>query len=386
MNQITKLLPARCDSLQQLRLATQADDELAILKHTIMQGWPKTIKQVPPELHSYWTSREELTIEDGLILKGTRIVILSKQCQAILKQIHEGHLGLNKCKLRAKETVYWPGMNTELEDLVLNCELCLKYSTAKCKLEPSLALGQEVPLCPWTKLATDIFHIEGASYLLIVDHTSHYPVVCKLTSMTGQHIASQFQLICSEYGWPETIVSDNGPCYTSEIFTNHMIEYNVNHITSLPHYLQSNGLAEKYVQIVKNLFHKAKEEGKDLYRCLMVYCNTPLSSNLQSPMQILASRSARSNLPMSNAARRQKSLDCEHLRTQCKNEQVPSHDLHLDQAVMYQDPNDKRWYPATITRLCQEPRSYLITTKQGVQYRKIQVHLKPYHPQGEDEI
>ena len=89
---------------------------------------------------------------------------------------------------------------------------------------------------------------------------------------------------------------------------------------------------------------------------------------------------------MSNAARKQKGLDCEHLRKQSKNEQVPSHDLHLDQAVMYQDPNDKRWYPATITRLCQEPRSYLITTKQGVQYRKMQAHLKPYHPQGEDEL
>ena len=64
MNQITKQLLARSDSLQQIRVATQADDELAILKHTIMQGWPKTIKQVPPELQPYWTFREELTIED----------------------------------------------------------------------------------------------------------------------------------------------------------------------------------------------------------------------------------------------------------------------------------------------------------------------------------
>ena len=385
VNQITKQLPARCDTLQQLHMTTQADDELAILKHNIMQGWPKNIKQVPPELQPYWTFREELTIEDGLILKGTRIVIPSKQQQAILKQLHDGHLGLNKCKLRAKETVYWPRLNNELENLVLNCERCLKYSTAKCKLEPNLALGQEIPLYPWIKLATDIFHFEGASYLLIVDYTSRYPVVCKLASMTGQHVASQFKLICSEYGWPETIVSDNGPCYTSESFTNLMSEYNVNHITSSPHYPQSNGLAEKYVQIVKNLFYKAKEEGKDLYRSLMVYRNTPLSSTLPSPMQILASRSARSNLPMSNAARRQKGLDCEHLRTRPKNEQVPLHDLHLNQAVMYQDPNDKRWYPGTITRLCQAPRSYLITTKEGVQYRKTQAHLKPYQLKDEDE-
>ena len=172
--------------------------------------------------------------------------------------------GPNKCKLRAKETVYWPGLNNELENLVLNCALCLKYSTAKHKLEPSLALGQEIPLYPWTKLATDIFHFEGASYLLVVDYTSCYPVVCKLASMTGQHIASQFKLICSEYGWPDTIVSDNGPCYISDVFTNLMSEYNINHITSSPHYPQSNGLAEKYMQIVKNLFYKAKEEGKDI--------------------------------------------------------------------------------------------------------------------------
>ena len=122
-----------------------------------------------------------------------------------------------------------------------------------------------MPLYPWTKLAADAFHFEGASYLLIVDYTSRFPVVQKLTLMIGQHIASHFKLLCSQYGWPETLVSDNGPCYTSEVFTNLMREYNINNITSSPHYLQSNGLAEKYVQIVKNLFYKAKEEGKNLF-------------------------------------------------------------------------------------------------------------------------
>ena len=267
-----------------------------------------------------------------------------------------------------------------MEDLVLNCELCLKYSTAKCRLEPSLLLSQEVPLYHWTKLATDVFHFEGASYLLIVDYTSRYLIVCKLTLMTGQHIASHFKLICSEYGWPETMVSDNGPCYTSDSFTTLMKEYNVNHVTSSPHYPQSNGLAEKYVQIVKNLFYKSKEEGKVLFKCLMVYHNTPLSNSLSSPMQILTSRSARSSLPMSHAARKQRGLDCEDFRNHCKNEHLPLHDLHLNQVVMYQDPASKRWYPATITKLCQEPRSYIITTKQGVQYRKTQAHLKSYQP------
>ena len=363
------------EKVAQLPAVKEKGPKLITSKEMIMQEYPNVFQGIGkfpgPDYH--------IQIDPSVPPKQT-------PCRPIPIQLHEGHLGLNKCKLRAKETVYWPGLNNQLENLVLNCELCLKYSTAKCKLEPSLMLGQEVPLYPWTKLATDIFNFEGVSYLLVVDYTSHYPIVHKLASMTGQHIASHFKLICSEYGWPDTLVSDNGPCYTSEVFTNLMSEYNINHITSSPHYPQSNGLAEKYVQIVKNLFYKAKEEGKDLYHSLMVYCNTPLSSNLQSPMQILTSRSARSDLPMSNAARKQKGLDCEQLRPTCKNEQLPLHDLHLDQAVIYQDPSDKRWYPATITRLCQEPRSYLITTKQGVQYRKTQAHLKPYHPQGEDRL
>ena len=81
-------------------------------------------------------------------------------------------------------------------------------------------------------------------------------------------------MIYSEYGWSETLVSDNGPCYTSECFKALMGENNINHITSSPHYPQLNGLPEKYMQIVKDLFNKAKEEGKDVYKCLMVYCNT----------------------------------------------------------------------------------------------------------------
>ena len=89
INQIAQQLPAQNDSLQQLRMATQTDDELDILKHTIMQGWPKTIKQVPPVLHPYWTFREELTIEDSLISKGTRIIIPNDQCKTILKSIHK---------------------------------------------------------------------------------------------------------------------------------------------------------------------------------------------------------------------------------------------------------------------------------------------------------
>ena len=87
-------------------------------------------------------------------------------------------------------------------------------------------------------------------------------------------------------------------------------------------------------------------------------------------MQILQSKSARSDLPMSNAVRKQLDLDSEDLGNTCKHEHLPTHDLHVGQDVIFQDVTSKWWYPATITSLCQEPRSYNITTREGVNYRR----------------
>ena len=280
-------------------------------------------------MQAYWTFHEELTIEDVLVLKGTIIVIPRSKCKQVLTMVYKGHLGLEKCKLQIKETVYWLGINKQLEKLVLNCELCLKYSKAKGKQPANMSLGQEILIYPWMKVATDIFHFKSDSYLLIVDYMSRIPVVCKLMSTTAQQVVSQIKLIFSEYGWPETMVSDNGPCYSAETFTKLMTDYSVNHITSSPHYPQSNGLAEKYVQIVKNLFYKAQEEGTDLYKSLIICRDTPLSNKLQSPMQILQSWTARTQLPMSNTARTQHGLGSEQLKVKSKNKQLPTHNFHI---------------------------------------------------------
>ena len=128
----------------------QADDMFAILKIPSIKAGQAIQKKCQVKFKPFWTFREELTIEDGLILKGTRIVIPSKKQDAILKLIYEGHLGLTKCKLCAKEIVYWPGLNEQLEKLILNCPLCLKYSQSKCKQPSNMPLGQEIPIHPWT--------------------------------------------------------------------------------------------------------------------------------------------------------------------------------------------------------------------------------------------
>ena len=99
------------------------------------------------------------------------------------------------------------------------------------------------------------------------------------------------------------LLTDNGPCYASYEFKQLMLDMSVNHITSSPHYPQGNGLARKYVQIVKNLFIKAHEKGTNYQKALMIYRNTPLVGSLLSLMQILQGRVVRSDLPVSYAVK-----------------------------------------------------------------------------------
>ena len=123
-------------------------------------------------------------------------------------------------------------------------------------------------------------------------------------------------------------------------------------------------------------------------RLVQMFNDTLQCSIVKQLMQILSNRSASSDLSMSKSARKQLGIDCEDSRNKYKNEHLPPHGLHIDQAVTYQDSTSKWWYPATITRLCKKPRSYTIKTKEDVHYRKTQAHLKPYQLQSkksEDE-
>ena len=108
------------------------------------------IQELPVELHPYWTFHEELTIEDGLVLNNNRIVISSSECDDILKQIHCGLLGIQICQLRARKTVYWPGFSKAIENIVSNCETCLKFSANNRKQSPDGTLGHEIPTIPWS--------------------------------------------------------------------------------------------------------------------------------------------------------------------------------------------------------------------------------------------
>ena len=100
------------------------DPELIQLGKLIVSGWPDRQLEVSDFVKPYWNFRDELSILNGIVLKGSRIVIPKAMKREVLTQIHNGHLGQSKCKLSACRSVYWPGINAEIDDLVAHCEMC----------------------------------------------------------------------------------------------------------------------------------------------------------------------------------------------------------------------------------------------------------------------
>ena len=102
-------LNASPTKVQQIKEETAKDETLHSLHAIITQGWPEKQADCPAHLHAYWNYRDELTVSDGLVVKGTHIVIPESLQFEVLKQLHYAHQGTEKCKLRAKSSVFCLG-------------------------------------------------------------------------------------------------------------------------------------------------------------------------------------------------------------------------------------------------------------------------------------
>ncbi|CAB3999906.1 Hypothetical predicted protein [Paramuricea clavata] len=96
--------------LQQIREETAKGGTLQILTEQVMEGWPDSIKKTQQAIKPYWNNRDDISIQEGVLLLGSRIIVPKSLRQKILQEIHSGHQGMEKCKLCTKSCVYWPGI------------------------------------------------------------------------------------------------------------------------------------------------------------------------------------------------------------------------------------------------------------------------------------
>lgn len=276
--------------LERVREATRADPVLQSLSDVINGGFPLYRHEIPEAIRIFWNVREQLTTDDGLILYGCRLVIPSSMRSDVLRLLHDSHQGIQRTKARARQVVYWPGIDNDVENLVRRCESCQHFLPAQPK-EPYVA--HAAPSRPFQYIHADLFSFAGQQFLVVVDAMSNWPWV-----FSFGHSAPSRKLrdaLCEVFccsGVADTLYSDNGPQFTSSDFKSFLSRWQVSHVTSTPYYPQSNGRAEAAVKSVKKMlrtcwdFRNQCVSHERWAKAMLQYRNTPTSDG-RSPAVIL---------------------------------------------------------------------------------------------------
>ena len=365
---------------------TNKDKELQSLKHYISTGWPAKRSQIPVSLHPYWNFRDELTVESGILMKNSKVLIPEILKQKYLKQIHQEHQGIEACRSRAREFVFWVNINSDLKELVEKCDICQAQQNSTPIVQKYVS---EVPPHPWHTLGSDLFYFQRIDFLVIVDYFSKYLIIRKIPNSTSSAVIKELGMIFSEFGNPLVFRSDNGPCYSSQEFKFFMQNWLVEHRTSSPHYPQSNGLAESMVKVSKNLIEKALRQDLPWNRLLLDYRCTPISSEIPSPAEILFGRKFRSSISilpsqvLNDRISKQRELIAKkegkfYASTQDFQDRIKALPFEAGQNVWLQNSDSRKYEEAVIREKCREPNSYMVEIPAtGQCFRRNSNFIKP---------
>ena len=346
------------------------DNQLTRLSHYINTGFLCDKKNLPTDLHEFWNHREALSIESGLITCGNRIIVPKEMRPKMLQFIHEGHQGKERCLLRTRNTVFWPKMTYDVQELIDRCIICQEHG----KSQPIIGTTRELPPFPWHTLATDIFYWKRMDFLIVTDVFSKYFLVRKLANSTSAAVCAELATIVTELGLPHIIRSDNGPCYNSKEFQQLLQRYNITHHTSSPHHPRSNGFVERMVGVAKKLMDKAGSEGKLWISGLYEYRVTPQSSSIASPLQLITQCTPREQdlpqLPSTLGTREMYETHQELIRRHQNKPEKSYIELTPGTPVWVQHRQNTSWEPATVISQC-TTNSYWIMQENGTEQPKV---------------
>lgn len=316
------------DGLSRLAVNNKADfiqaDEIDVLEVELISNLPVTVKEIAIETvkdskvkklvkaleaglvvdkkDRFSINQEEFTLQQGCLMRNSRVYIPLKLRTHILKELHAAHFGISRMKSLARTYCWWNGMDSDIEGMVKNCERCQKVRPDPAKVESHI---WEPAKKPFERIHIDFagpLHF-GAQFLIIVDAYSKWIDVEIMSSTTTEATIKVLRRFFSNYGIPNYIVSDNGPQFISQEFKNFMDSYGIFHKRGAPYHPQTNGQAERCVQTIKNKIkalkcNNVKELERNLCEILMQYRITKHASTEKSPSEMVFNRQMRSKLDM----------------------------------------------------------------------------------------
>ena len=283
-------------TLEEIASATKADPILLQVQ-CFLNGaeWPDV-----PHLKPYKRVKDELCASNGVILRGSRIVMPGTLSQATLSNAHEGHQGIVRTKQMVREKVWWPGIVHQVETMVKACIPCQSVAD-KPKAEP--LRPTVMPDRPWQEVHVDLCgpFPSGESLLVCEDACTRWPEVAILHSTTSAAIIGHLCKIFAVHGLPEKVVTDNGANLVSEEFENFVVTHAIKHQKVTPYWPQANAAVERFNNTIERAIRTAHAEGKDwctdMYTFLLNYWATPHATTGVSPARLHLGREIRTKVP-----------------------------------------------------------------------------------------
>ena len=226
------------------------------MKYLRDDKWPEHISQ---ELRPYFTKRNELSIENDIIMWGLRVVIPSCYRHKILSELHKNQSGMSRMKSLSRLHIWFPNIDKEIEKLVKTCETCEKLSNSPNKSSPH---PWDWPIEPMDCVHIDFFEFENNKFLAMVDSYSKWIELKVANSWKTDNTIKTLKLWFSQFSIPKQLVSDNGVQFTSTEFKSFIEKTGINHIRTAIYHQISNGQVERYVQTIKQALRAEKQSKK----------------------------------------------------------------------------------------------------------------------------
>ena len=242
----------------------------------------------------------ELTVCDGILIWGSRVVVPKELRGRLLNELHAVHSGIVRMKSLAREHFWWPGMDGEIENIARSCCACQENGNnlQKVPLHP-----WQLPERPWERLHIDLAGpYFGFMWLVVEDAFSKWPEIIKLRTATSATVATNLMKIFAVQGLPEQLVSDNGSQFTSVEFKEFCKYRGISNCYVTPYHPQANGQVERFIQTFKKCMNKMAQSGNNLdynlNNFLLTYRITKHSSTNEAPCQLLMGRKLRTRFDL----------------------------------------------------------------------------------------
>ena len=281
-------------TMQTVRTALTTDPTVSAALDFTMKGWPS--RNPSPSATPYFNCRQELTAHEGCLLRGTRLVIPTSLRGQLLRELHDGHLGMNKMKATARNYVWWPGIDRDVESVCRSCPHCNHARHAP----PATSHKWNDPSGPWQRVHIDFAGpLDNYYFLIVVDAFSKWPEVFRMKEATAGATISNLRTLFTRLGLPRIIVSEDGPQFSSREFATFLQANGIRHFCSAPYHPQSNGLAERFVQTFKRAYAAGAGEPQiRIDRFLFKYRASVNATTGVTPAQLLLGRNLRTCLDL----------------------------------------------------------------------------------------